>query len=59
MMSFRKCKELGLESSRPKPSDETIHVDSIGHFHVVNVKGDGNCQFRYTNYFTFAIFDYF
>ena len=41
-----KCYDLGLERKLKFTSEGILDVDEAGKFVVVNVAGDGNCQFR-------------
>ena len=41
-----KCYDLGLERKLKFTSEGILDVDEAGKFEVVNVAGDGNCQFR-------------
>ena len=41
-----KCYDLGLERKLKFTSEGILDVDEAEKFEVVNVAGDGNCQFR-------------
>ena len=46
MTLAEKCYDLGLERKLEFTSKGILNVDEAGKFEVVNVAGDGNCQFR-------------